>query len=82
MTGSACVQDVTKTNTHRIFVGKAVGKTPNERPKRNRKNSIRMDLRKTDLVYWMWMKVAQDHVQWRVLALAMMNFWIPPSSVC
>jgi hypothetical protein len=59
-------------NIYRVLVGKPEEKRPLGRPRRRRKDGIKMDLRE---IGWGggWIHLAQDRDRWRVVVNTVMN---------
>jgi hypothetical protein len=66
-----------KRNAYRILVGKPERKRPLGRPIYRCKDNIKMDLREIRWGGMVWIEVAQDRDQWRVLVNMVMNLWVP-----
>ena len=62
---------------YRVLVGKPEGKRSLERPRRRRKDNIRMDLQEVGLGYEDWIGLAQDRDRWRALVCGVRNFRVP-----
>jgi hypothetical protein len=62
---------------YRVFVGKAEGKRPMERPRRRWVDNIRTDLQEVGCGYMDWIGLAQDRDRWRTLVSAVMNLRVP-----
>jgi hypothetical protein len=62
---------------YRVSVGKPEGKRPLERPRRRRKDEIKMDLRE---IGWgggvEWIHLAQDRDRWWAVVSAVMNLFV------
>jgi hypothetical protein len=69
----ACSTNGEKRNAYRILVGKPEGKRPSERTRHSCVDSIKMDLRDTELGGMDWIDLAQDRDQWRALVNMVMN---------
>jgi hypothetical protein len=52
-----------------------VKKWPHGKPRRWEDN-INICLREIDCDYGRWMELAQDHVQWMVFVLTVLNIWV------
>jgi hypothetical protein len=65
-----------KRNAHRILSGMSEGKIPLERPRHRWEDNIKMALREIE---WgvVWIQLAQDRDQWRVLVNTVMKFEAP-----
>jgi hypothetical protein len=62
-----------KRNEYRILVGKPEGKRPLGRPRRRWMNNTKIDVREIGWDGTVWIDVAQDSDQWRVLVNTVMN---------
>jgi hypothetical protein len=62
---------------HRVLVGKPEGKRSLGRPRRRRKDNIKMDLQKVGGGRGNWMELAQDRDRWRALVGTVRNFRVP-----
>jgi hypothetical protein len=67
----------TVRGVYRVLVGKAEGKRPLGRPRRRRKDNIRMDLQKVGCGCVDWIGLAQHRDRWRALVSAVMNLRVP-----
>jgi hypothetical protein len=66
-----------KRNVHRILVGKLERKRPLGRPRRERMDNIKMDLREIGRNGMDWVDAAEDRDQWRAFANTVTNHWVP-----
>jgi hypothetical protein len=64
-------------NAYRILVGKPEGKRPLGRPRRRWVYNIKIDLREIGWDCMVWIDLAQNRGQWRVLVNTVMNFLFP-----
>jgi hypothetical protein len=55
-------------------VGKPEGKRPLERPRRRRKDNIKMDLQEVGWGRGDWMELAQERDRWRALVETVRDF--------
>jgi len=62
---------------HRVLVGKPEGKRPLGRPRRRRKDNIKMELQEVAGDCGDWMELAQDRDRWRTLVSTVMNIRVP-----
>jgi hypothetical protein len=61
-------------NSYNILVGKSEGKRPLRRPRRRRKDNIRVDLREVGCGGGAdWIHLAQNRDQWRAFVSTVMN---------
>ena len=60
-----------------LLTGKPTGKRHLGRPRRRRKDNIRMDLKEIDINTRNWVDSAQDKDYWRVLAIAAFHLRVP-----
>jgi hypothetical protein len=58
---------------YKVLVGKPEGKRPLGRPRRRRKDGIRMDLSKIGLGGVDWIRLAQDRDRWQAVVSVVMN---------
>jgi hypothetical protein len=70
--GIACSTYAEKRNAYNILVGKPEGKNQQED-----ENNIKMDLRETGWDGMVWIDLAEDRDQWRVLMNTVMNLRLP-----
>ena len=61
----------------KTLTGKSTGNTPLGRPRRRRKDNIRMDLEKIGIYAGNWVNSAQDRNYWRALVNAALNLRVP-----
>ena len=61
----------------KVLVGKPEGKRPLGRPRRGRKDNIKMDLEEVGRGCGDWMELAQDRDSSRALVSTVMNFRVP-----
>jgi len=61
----------------RVLDGRPEGKRPLARPRRRRKDNIKMNLRETGIDGAIWIRLSQDRVRWGALVNAVMNLRIP-----
>jgi hypothetical protein len=66
-----------KRNAYRLLVGKAEGKRPLGRPRRNWVDNIKIDLLEISWDGVDRIGLAQDRDKWRALVNAVMNFRLP-----
>jgi len=64
---------VARTGKGRILVGRPEGKRPLGRPRRRRKNNIKMDLREIGIDGANWIQLAQDSIQWLAFVSTVMS---------
>jgi hypothetical protein len=64
-------------NMYKILVGKLEGKSPLGRPRRSRKDNIKVNLSETGLEGVDWTHVAQCRDRWRALVNTVMNRRVP-----
>ena len=62
---------------HKVLVGKPEGKSTLGRPRRRRKDNIKIDLVEVGMGCGDWMELAQDRNRWRALVSTIMNFGVP-----
>jgi len=62
---------------HRVLVGRPDGKRPLRKPRRRRKDNIKMDLRKIGMDGANWIRLAHDRAQWRAFVNTVMNLLVP-----
>jgi hypothetical protein len=62
-----------KRNVYRLLVGKPEGKRPLGRPRRRRKNNIKMDLLEIGVNVVVLIGLAQDRYRWRALLNSVMK---------
>jgi hypothetical protein len=60
-------------NSDTVFMVRLSIKRKLGRPRRKRKDEIRIDIQKISCDDGRWMEVAQDRAQWRDLVLAVLN---------
>ena len=66
----------TRRDVCKVLVGKPEGKRPLERPRRIRKDNIKVDFQ--ELGWGMdWIDLAQDIDRWRAVVNAVMNLRVP-----
>ena len=65
---------------YKVLVGKPEGKRPLGRPKRRRKDNVKMDLQEVGCEGVDWFVVAQDRDRWLVLVNVEMNLWVPQNA--
>ena len=61
----------------KMLTGKPTGKRPLGKPRRRRKDNIRMDLEEIGINAEDWVDSAQDRNYWRALVNAALNLWVP-----
>jgi len=66
-----------RRGVYMVLVGKPEGKRPLGRPRRNWKDSIKMDLQEVGCGSMDWIDVVQDIDRWRALVNAVMNHQVP-----
>jgi hypothetical protein len=59
------------------LVGRPEGKRPLGRPRRRWEDNIKIDLRKLGIDGAIWIRLAQDRVQWRAFVNTVMNLRVP-----
>jgi hypothetical protein len=64
-------------SVYRILVGKPEGKRPLGRRRRRWEDNIKLDLREIGIDGAIWIRLAQDKVQWRAFVNTVMNIWVP-----
>jgi hypothetical protein len=62
---------------HRVLVEKPEGKRPLGRPRRRRKDNIKMELQEVGGGRGDWMELAQDKDRWLALVGTVRNFRVP-----
>jgi hypothetical protein len=62
---------------YRILVGRLEGKRLLRRPRYRWEDNIRIDLREKGWEGVDWMHLAQERVQWEVLAITVVNLSVP-----
>jgi hypothetical protein len=65
------------TGAYRVLVGKPEGMRSLGRPRRRRKDNIKMDLREAGWGGMDWINLAQDRDRWRALVNRVMNLRVP-----
>jgi len=68
---------VARMGEGRILVGRPEGKRPLGRPRRRRKNNIKMDLREIGIDGANWIQLAQDRIQWLAFVSTVMSLRVP-----
>jgi len=71
----ACVAK--RRDVYRILVGKPEGKRSIGRPRRRRKENIKMNLHEVGWGAMDWIDLAQERDRWRALVNAVMNLRVP-----
>ena len=66
-----------RRGVYRVLVWKPEGKTPLVRPKRRRKDNIKIDLQEVGWGGMDWIELAQDTETWRALVKAVINLQGP-----
>jgi hypothetical protein len=64
-------------NAYNILVGQSEGRLTPRRPRRRRKNNIKIDLREVGWEDVDWIHLAQDRDQWRAVVNTVMNLRVP-----
>jgi hypothetical protein len=64
-------------DVYRVLVGKPECKRLLGRPRRRRKDNIKLDLREIGIEGANWIQLAQYRVQWRACVNTVMNLRIP-----
>jgi hypothetical protein len=62
---------------YRVLVGRHQGKRPLGRPGCGWVDNVKMDLREIGIDGANWIQLAQERVQWRCFANAVMNLLVP-----
>jgi len=75
--GGACRWYGEKRGVYRVLVGKPEGNRPLGRPRRRRKDNIKMDLHKLGCGSMDWIELAQDRDRYRALVNVVMNLQVP-----
>jgi hypothetical protein len=60
-----------------ILVERPEGKRPLQRPRRRWEDNIKMDLRETGITGAIWIRLAEDRVQWWAFVSTVMNLRAP-----
>jgi hypothetical protein len=60
-------------NAYRNLLGTPLRKKPLGKPRRMWEENIKVDLRKTGVKLWMWIKQVHNFVHWWALVLGMLN---------
>ena len=66
-----------RKGVYRVFVGKPEGKRPLGRPRRRRKDDIKMGIQGVGCGGIDWIDLAQDRDRWQALVIAVMNRRVP-----
>jgi len=66
-----------RRDVYRILVGKPEGKRSIGRPRRRRKENIKMNLHEVGWGAMDWIDLAQERDSWRALVNAVMNLRVP-----
>jgi hypothetical protein len=66
-----------KKNACRVLLGKSKGKRPLGRPRRRRKDNVKMGLREVGWSDMDWINLARDRDQWKALVNTVMNLRVP-----
>jgi hypothetical protein len=61
---------------YRVLIGRPEGKRPLGRHRRKWEDNIKMDLREIGIDGAIWIRLAQDRVQWRAFVNTVMNLRI------
>jgi hypothetical protein len=64
-------------DVHRVLVGKPEGKRPLRRPRRRRKDNVKMDLQEVGVGCGDWIESAQDRDRWRAPVSTVKNLRVP-----
>ena len=65
-----------RRGVYKVLVGKPEGERPLGRPRRRRKDNIKMDLQEVGCGDMEWIDLVPGRDRWRELVNAVMNFWV------
>jgi len=72
----ACSMYGERRGVYKVLVGKPEGERPLGRPRRRRKDNIKMDLQEVGCGDMEWIDLVPGRDRWRELVNAVMNFWV------
>jgi hypothetical protein len=66
-----------RRGVHGVLAGRPEGNRALGRPRHNREDKIKMDLRETGIDNANWIQLAQDMVKWWAFVNMVMHLWVP-----